>query len=117
VYLASTLSLAALEYLVHVDIEDLPSDLVAMQVRLPDDCGVETVALDQLPADWRATPDAAACQALGDDWIERGERLLLQVPSVVVPEERNVLLNPAHPDARRVRVLAQRPFTFDPRLL
>jgi RES domain-containing protein len=117
VYLASTLALAAIEYLVHVDIEDVPTDLIALQVEVPDDSNIEEVALDALPTDWYRTPDAAACLAVGDEWIRRASRLLLRVPSAIIPGESNILLNPAHPDAGRVEVRLARPFVFDRRLL
>lgn len=117
VYLSSTLSLAALEYLVHVDIEDAPSDLVALKLFIPDDCLVEEVDVVSLPKDWSTTPNAAACLRRGDEWIRAGSSLLLRVPSAVVPEEMNVLLNPAHADAERIAVSLTRPFSFDSRLL
>ena len=56
-------------------------------------------------------------QAIGGEWARRRERLLLRVPSVLVPEESNVLVNPMHPDAVGVRVIGSRPFSYDVRLL
>lgn len=117
VYASTTLSLAALEYLVHVDPEDVPADLVAMGIRLPDDPPGERVRLSDLPPDWNRVPDHPACVARGDAWAREARTLLLRVPSAVVPEEENVLLNPRHPDAARIRVDRSRPFAFDPRLL
>ena len=116
-YTASNLSLAALEYLVHIDPEDAPDDLIALGVQVPDDAMALVCPPADLPADWRATPPPPECQDIGDRWVREGEHLLLGVPSVVVPEETNVLINPAHPDAPRVRVAVSRPFSFDPRLL
>jgi RES domain-containing protein len=69
-----------------------------------------------LPPDWR-TSGNPACVAIGDAWAFRGETLTLSVPSAIVPEESNVLINPAHEDAARVHVAAPRRFGFDPRLL
>ncbi len=59
----------------------------------------------------------AACQAIGETWISRGHDLVLQVPSVVVPEETNLILNPAHPRMREVKIVSTRAFHFDPRLV
>ena len=117
VYTSSTIALAALEYLVHVDIEDVPHDLVAMAIEVPDDTGLKTVAPNDLPADWNQAPDHPECTRIGDQWIASGAELLLRVPSAVVPEDWNLLINPAHPRAGEVVVTSVRPFAFDPRLL
>jgi RES domain-containing protein len=117
VYTSSSLSLAALEYLAHVDVADAPDDLVAMAIQVPDDAGEQTVGPDNLPQGWNRLPDHPACTALGDAWAADGTALLLRVPSAVVPEESNVLINPRHPRAHEVAVVSARPFAFDPRLL
>ncbi|MCI0435937.1 MAG: RES family NAD+ phosphorylase [Gemmatimonadetes bacterium] len=117
VYAASHLSLSALEYLVHIDPGDVPDDLVALSIDVPDDAAVIVVTPDDLPAGWRETPPRAACQRIGNDWVADGKALLLRLPSVLVPEESNVLVNPAHPRAREVRVARTRPFVYDTRLL
>jgi RES domain-containing protein len=117
VYAASHLSLAALEYLVHVDIEDVPADLMAVEIEVPDDAEQRVVEVGDLPPNWRATSAPRACRALGDDWAAAGKELVLRVPSVLIPEESNVLVNPAHPRAGEVRALGERPFVYDPRLL
>ncbi|MGH7551630.1 MAG: RES family NAD+ phosphorylase [Longimicrobiales bacterium] len=116
VYLSSTLSLAALEYLVHVDIEDVPDDLVALEIELPDDVSMEEVLIEDLPADWNKSPDHPACLRRGDEWVQAGSSVLLRVPSAIIVQESNYLLNPAHPDAARILVRDAKPFTFDARL-
>ena len=117
VYAASHLSLAALEYLVHIDAEDAPDDLVAVRIGVPDDVSELACAPASLPTDWQQTPSPPRCQAIGDDWARREEELLLRVPSVLVPEESNVLVNPMHPDAVGVRLIGSRHFSYDVRLL
>ena len=117
VYLASSLSLAALEYLVHIDIEDAPTDLVALKVEVPDTALAEEIKIETLPDDWFSVADHPTCVELGDSWVERGDSLLLRVPSALIRVESNVLLNPRHKDAGNVRVLSSTPFAFDPRLL
>ncbi|MBX6364605.1 MAG: RES family NAD+ phosphorylase [Gemmatimonadetes bacterium] len=116
VYASTTLSLAALEYLVHTDIDNVPGDLVALTIDVPDEAPVEEVALEELPDGWRTGVDHPACIARGDDWIRRGSALLLRVPSAVIPIEFNGLLNPVHPAAAALTVVSE-PFAFDPRLL
>ncbi|TVP58397.1 MAG: RES domain-containing protein [Gemmatimonadales bacterium] len=117
VYASSNLSLAVLEMLVHVDPEDLPRDLVAIQVQAPDPSSAEQIRLEDLPEDWADRPDHPACRTIGDRWAARGESLLLRVPSAVVWEEENVLVNPRHPEAGKVRIVSTRAFRFDRRLV
>lgn len=117
VYTSGSLSLAALEYLLHVDPADVPVDLVALTIDVPDDAPIGRVTVRQLPADWAHVIDHPACQQLGGAWTRRGAELALRVPSAPIIEEENVLLNPRHPEAARLRVVATRPFAFDPRLL
>ena len=116
-YAASHLSLAALEYLAHIDPEDAPDDLVALRLHVPDDATELTYEPAALPEGWRDTPPPPECQPIGDRWAGNGEHLLLRVPSVLVPEESNVLVNPAHPEASGVRILEIRPYSYDLRLL
>ncbi|WP_428103683.1 RES family NAD+ phosphorylase [Candidatus Palauibacter sp.] len=84
---------------------------------VPDDAPELDYAPSSLPADWRQTPPPPECQAIGREWAGRGEELLLRVPSVLVPEESNVLVNPTHPAAAGVRLIGSRPFSCDVRLL
>ena len=117
VYASSTLSLAALEYLVHVDIGDVPDDLVALEIEVPDDGGSLEIRLDRLPSDWNRVEDHPACVESGDEWAAAADALLLAVPSAIIPEELNLMINPAHPAAERIRIPSSRRFAFDPRLL
>jgi RES domain-containing protein len=117
VYASSTLALSALEYLVHVDIEDVPDDLVALGIDVPDEAPAERLEAERLPEGWNRVIDHPACVEAGDRWVAAGAALLLWVPSALIPEEENVLLNPAHPAAEGVDVGYSRRFVFDPRLL
>ena len=115
-YTAETLALAALEVLVHVDHDLAPTDLVAIPIDVPASIRTEAIQLSELPQHWQHTPAPEQLQELGSTWIRRGSSLLLRVPSVVIPEEHNYLVNPAHRDFPRLRVGKSRPFAFDPRL-
>lgn len=117
VYAASHLSLAALEYLAHIDPEDAPDDLVALRLHVPDEATELVYEPAALPEGCRDTPPPLECQMIGDHWAGSGEHLLLRVPSVLVPEESKVLVNPAHPEASGVRVVEARPYSYDLRLL
>src|SRR3954468_21276871 len=103
VYCSLALSLAALEYFVHLELDMAPS-LVAVAADLPASLAAETLKIGSLPADWRSYPAPDRLQRLGTDWIRSGRSAVLFVPSSVIPHEQNVLLNPAHPEFSRIKL-------------
>lgn len=117
VYTSTSLALAALEYLVHVEAETVPADLTALTIDVPDDVAQDEIAELALPRGWAHTVATPTCQALGDAWMLAGKSAVLRVPSAPVPEEWNLLINMQHPDARRCTVVRERPFVYDPRLV
>ena len=116
-YCASSLSLAVLELLVHVQPGDLPDDLVAIQIAIPEASTAGQWLPQELPEDWRKETGKVTLQMLGDTWLKAGVTGVLQVPSVIVPTEANVLINPRHPGTARIQVVRQEPFVLDRRLL
>jgi RES domain-containing protein len=116
VYTSDSLALAALEYLVNVDPDTAPDDLVAVAALVPDTLAIKRVAPDELPKNWRTFPAPSELAALGTKWAEALETAILQVPSAVVPQESNVILNPRHPDFAKVAMSAPVPFSFDARV-
>lgn len=117
VYTSSTVALAALETLVHLDPVEAPDDLVLLAVDVPDGLALDGIEAADLPGDWAQVAEHPACVAAGTAWARAGATVGCWVPSAPSPEDRNLLLNPAHPDMAGVRVVGARPFTFDPRLL
>ncbi len=119
IYTSPSLSLAALEYLVHVEPLLAPSDLVAMEIEVLDEVGLgaEVTAQQFPPGDWRDYPAPEWQAELGDLWLDDETFLWLAVPSAVVPREYNVLINPLHPRMKAVRVVSTHAFSFDKRLL
>lgn len=115
-YASTTLSLAALELFVNLDPEDAPTDLVAVDLRLPDDVTSRAIDASDLPPDWRDFPAPVELKDIGSNWVRTNKTLALYVPSVVIPHERNVLINPAHPDMSRAQLGRAEPFHFDPRM-
>jgi RES domain-containing protein len=113
---SATLSLGALELFVHIDPDLAPADLRAISVAIPDDLDVYELKLGDLPSTWREIPAPAELQEQGQSWIVAGKTAILSVPSVVVPTERNYLLNPTHSDFHRIHVDAAHDFSFDPRM-
>jgi RES domain-containing protein len=116
VYTSGSLSLAVLELFVHVDINTIPGDLVAIQVDIPDSLTIETVKIESLPRDWRRYPGPEALKDIGTAWASKVSTAILAVPSAVIPEERNYLLNPAHRHFKRIRIRKPVAFRFDARM-
>jgi RES domain-containing protein len=91
--------------------------LQAVRLAIPDDASATQVSQEQLGT-LMAEPDAtAASRRVGDGWLDQGDTLVLEVPSILVPEESNLVLNPAHPRMREVKIISTRAFHFDPRLV
>ena len=118
VYTSANLSLAVLEAYVHIPPvqRDALPDFVAVCIQVPDDAGRTDISVDQLESLIASADPLAACRTVGDRWLSRGDDLILRAPSVVISEEHNVMLNPAHPRMRDVAVVSTRRFRFDPRL-
>lgn len=97
VYLAGGISLALLEVMVHLEDYSVLESYTALQVRLPAS-SVSSLPDDTLPTDWRDELAPVSTAKLGDGWLQGVSSLALAVPSVVVPQETNYLINPRHPD-------------------
>jgi RES domain-containing protein len=78
---------------------------------------ITAVHRSKLPPGWQAEPAPPSLQSIGDDWAAAKVSAVLQVPSAVIPDESNFLLNPAHADFSKVAIGKPAPFPFDPRLL
>jgi RES domain-containing protein len=109
VYTSAHLSLAALEYFVHVDPSILPVDLVWMKIQIEDDCSTEIFT-------GKVAPDPSTAASYGDDWLTAKRSLILMVPSVVLAVELNVIINPAHVEMSCVKTADVSPFEFDGRI-
>ena len=115
-YTSEHQSLALLEYFVHLDKDDPPADLVIATAEVPDDLAREHVEASDLPRNWREAAAPAQLARVGDEFVRRAEHCLLTVPSVVAPEEYNCLINPGHPDYKRIVVREVLPVSYDPRM-
>jgi RES domain-containing protein len=116
VYTSSTISLAVLEVLVHLQEASLLSSYSLSAARF-DDAFVERLDRSMVPEGWRAYPAPSELQRIGDEWVRSQRSAVLQVPSAVVERESNYLLNPAHLELSSVVIGEPEPFTFDERLL
>jgi RES domain-containing protein len=115
VYASEQLPMAALEILVHADPSDLVAAFVSIEIDVPDSALLHIQATS-LPSHWRAIPTPSMCQAFGDAYLQAGIYLGLVIPSAVIPECINIVLNPRHSAASSITEIRRLPFAFDPRL-
>jgi RES domain-containing protein len=116
VYTATSISLAALEVFVHLDLDLSPDPLVLIEAELPfsaADC--KRVDVAELPNDWRKEGNMEL-QDLGSKWAESKDSLAIMVPSAVINREWNVLVNPLHRDFKKVKLGQPEAFYFDERM-
>jgi RES domain-containing protein len=116
VYAASSLSLAALEVLVHLEDAGTLSAYCSFRIEF-EEGWVERIGAESLPEDWAGDPVPVSTQRIGDAWLLGGTGLLLEVPSAIIRSETTFLLNPAHADFLRLRIEGPEPFHWDPRLV
>lgn len=116
VYLGLTPEITVLEVLVHLN-GVLSAPMVLCGYDVPAVSGLITEPdLSDLPKGWNAVPHGQASAVFGGDWLRSGQQLGLVLPSVVVPQARNLLLNPLHPAMVHVSLVHQEPFQLDARL-
>lgn len=95
---------------------DAPADLVAVPAEISDEVSRRQLSIRDLPPDWRAYPAPERLADLGTEWVRSAQTALLIVPSVIIPQESNYLINPAHRDTTGIRVGRPEAFSVDPRL-
>jgi len=115
VYAAPTIAMAVLETAAHIDDGGLPLNRFLVRIDLPNDVWAAREELDvaTLPAAWAAIPAGKASVTIGSDWIASLRSAILLVPSVIVPDELVALVNPAHPDAKKLGATVVRRFEYD----
>jgi RES domain-containing protein len=115
IYAGGTVAIAALERFVHVA-GIVPGDLVLVRIELPRTCSVERPALAKLPRSWNLVPAERGSMDFGTRWARDNRSLVLYVPSALVNEEENAVLNPAHPEFPPVKMVIERDFQYDARM-
>ncbi len=115
-YASTHRSLAILEYRAHIDPAFAPEDLVIATLTLPDE--IAAAPTPTLPSHWRNSPPPGELRSIGDRFVTGATAAIMLIPSVIVPEENNVLINPLHPDFSRAHLDPElAPFRYDNRLL
>jgi RES domain-containing protein len=114
-YGATNIALATLETVHYLRTGGLPYNRYLVRIDVPDAVWNARQILAPLPGGWDAIPAGLASRTAGDAWIRSGTSALLLVPSVIVPDEYNVLVNPFHPDAGALAATTIRRWLYDPR--
>jgi len=117
VYAAESRALATLEVSVHLDLsEDLPSDRYYVEIDIPEEIEIVELSFDDLPSGWDSRPPILETQYIGDDFVAQKSGAVLKVPSCIVPPEYNYLINPNHPDSKKIKVTSTTRMIFDNRI-
>ena len=116
-YAAPTIAMAVLETAAHIDDAGLPQNRLVVRIDVPEKMWRAriTLGVDALPVAWAAIPAGRTSVGFGSRWIREGASALLEVPSVIVPEETVVALNATHPEIERLKATVVRRFDY-PRL-
>lgn len=113
-YTTEHISLALLEMLVHTHLNDFSIPLELIYIHLPDNSSIQEVQLSKLKANW--ITDIEYSRFMGDEFIKSKKHLALKVPSAVIQEEYNYLINPVHPDVKKIKINEIKSFRPDKRL-
>ena len=114
IYTSESRALCMLEVAVHLPLGHLPKDYVLISLNVPDH-SIQIIGRAYLPEDWNQFPPKPSTRSVGDTFVSEDKTLLLKVPSAIVPDEHNFLINPVHPYFPQVKILAVDPFQFDSR--
>jgi RES domain-containing protein len=117
IYTSEHASLAAWEKIVHVaSFENLQKNLLLIKIEIPENIEVSSVPENILIKGWDNFPFANETINFGTEFLRKKENLVLKVPTVIIPDEFNVILNPMHPEIHRCKVISSIPFIFDKRV-
>lgn len=114
-YAAPSIAIAVLETAAHVDDAGLPLNRYLVRIDVPDALWAVREAMDvsRLPLAWAAIPAGRVSVQAGAEWLRSRRSAILEVPSVIVPEESAALVNPLHPDAKALTATIVRPFEYN----
>ncbi len=117
IYAAQNCSLACLENLVHRNGFGNDNDYSVLTISIPNTIKSDEILQKNLPKNWNQFDERAhlSCRAIGDNWVKSMKTCVLFVPSAIILGEKNILINPNHPDFKKIKFTKQ-PFTFDRRL-
>jgi len=117
VYATSSLALAFVEIIPGLRKNVVPKGFVSLSIQINDNASKKEITLDDFPSKWREEETRNWFTKVGDQWLEEKKEILFIVPSVIIPEEQNILINPHHPEIEKVAVSAIKPFSVDHRFI
>jgi|SRR6056297_694572 len=117
IYTASTRALACLENLVHRSGEGLNRIFKTVEIDIPGSLTIQNVLRTQLKDDWTKRENYFQTRTIGDEWLKEKKSPILRIPSAIIPEEHNYLINPEHPDFQKISIKRISDFLFDNRLV
>lgn len=115
VYTSESRALSLLEYTVNINIEDIPRALSITTIEIPDS-EILSIKIESLPGDWRQTPTLTSTKDFGTRVLKEAKKLVLKIPSSVITEEYNYILNPAHPTSKLLKIIDTRDLIYDVRI-
>jgi RES domain-containing protein len=115
-YTSSSRALCAIEIVVHIPAGIIPKDYYMVTIELPDDAGITTLNVKELPSNWNNNPIPTSTQRIGNTFLSEQKALVLKTPSAIIKDEWNYIINPMHKDFQKVKIISTEPFSFDTRL-
>ena len=114
-YTSASRALSLLEYTVNVNIEDIPRALSVSTIEIPDS---EILKINEasLPGDWKQVPSPSSTKDFGTRFLKAGEKAIIRIPSSIIKEEYNYLLNPAHSESKNFKIIEVRDLIYDVRI-
>ena len=116
IYTSASQALACLENVVHRSSLGLNALFKVMSIEIPAELDVETIAIEELPENWKSFESLYKTQQMGDKWARSLTSPILKVPSSIIPTEFNFLINPLHPDFKLIKLLKSDAFVLDMRI-
>ncbi len=117
VYTASSLALAFVEIIPGLRKGVFPNGFVSLHITIKESASKKEIGIEEFPLGWREGKANQWFIKTGDHWLQEKKELLLIIPSAIIPEEKNVLINPHHPEINLVEIIAIKPFTVDSRFI
>lgn len=115
IYTGGTRAIALVEYTAHVSEDNIPRALCFTCFEVPEN-SIQEIKIEDLPGNWREWPHPVATREFGSAMLSRVKHLLIRIPSVIIPEEFNYLINPLHPDIKKVKIVSVTDHIYDLRL-
>lgn len=116
IYTSSSQSLSCLENVVHRSALGLNQNFRLLTINIPDDFAIKEIKLKSLEKGWQDFESFPYTQSIGNEWVQNNQTVILKVPSAIINQEFNYLLNPNHPDFSKISLVSNEPFIFDNRI-